>query len=295
MKNIFCLSMLMLVVSITIKSQPLYDSIQVFPGWNLIGSIATGPIDSVIYTIPPNIINSPFYKFNAGNQNAPAGYTISLSLVRMEGYWVKFTSPGWLYIRYGRALWADCGTVDYGGKIYPTVVIGEQCWLRKNLDVGAMVQGTQNQTNNGVIEKYCYNDNPANCDIYGGLYQWDEAMQYVTTTGAQGICPPGWHIPTLAEFQTLSTAVNNNSNALKAIGQGTGGGAGTNTSGFSALLAGSRSGNGNFLDLGGNAYFWSSFNSTGTATDLGLTSNDSNINLNDHNKVYGFSVRCLKD
>ena len=46
-------------------------------------------------------------------------------------------------------------------------------------------------TNNGIIEKYCYDNNPANCAIYGGLYQWNEMMQYTTQQGAQGICPNG--------------------------------------------------------------------------------------------------------
>ena len=76
-----------------------------------------------------------------------------------------------------------------------------------------MIQGNQNAANNGVIEKYCYNDDPNNCNTYGGLYQWNEAMQYVTTQGAQGICPSGWHIPTYAKLQTLKTAVvDNNGN-----------------------------------------------------------------------------------
>ena len=62
--------------------------------------------------------------------------------------------------------------------------------------MGTMINGISNQTNNDTLEKYCYNDDTANCSIYGGLYQWNEAMQYVTTSGAQGICPTGWHIPT---------------------------------------------------------------------------------------------------
>jgi uncharacterized protein (TIGR02145 family) len=33
------------------------------------------------------------------------------------------------------------------------------------------------------------------CDIYGGLYQWDEMMQYVTAEKTKGICPTGWHLP----------------------------------------------------------------------------------------------------
>ena len=146
-----------------------------------------------------------------------------------------------MYFRiWGPGTWPNCGNVTYDGKIYHTVVIGEQCWLRENLDVGTMITGGTNQTNNGLIEKYCYNDNPTNCDTYGGLYQWNEAMQYVITTGTQGICPNGWHIPSFADFATLKAAVGDDGNKLKAVGQGSGGGAGTNTSGFSALLAGYR-------------------------------------------------------
>src|SRR5664280_2888803 len=149
-------------------------------------------------------------------------------------------------------------TVTYPGKTYNTIQIGAQCWLKENLDVGTMIDSLANQTNNGIIEKYCYNNNPANCTTYGGLYLWNEAMQYVTTAGAKGICPTGWHIPTYAEMQTLQTTVGHNGNALKAVGQGTGNGIGTNTSGFSALLAGDRYYTSSFFNLGGYTYFWSS-------------------------------------
>jgi uncharacterized protein (TIGR02145 family) len=120
-----------------------------------------------------------------------------------------------------------CGTniITYAGQTYNTVLIGSQCWLKENLNLGTRIDGSSDQTNNSTIEKYCYDDNDANCTTYGGLYQWNEAMQYVTTAGTQGICPTGWHIPTYAEFQTLVTAVSNDGNALKAIGQGGGSGA----------------------------------------------------------------------
>jgi uncharacterized protein (TIGR02145 family) len=187
-------------------------------------------------------------------------------------------------------------TVFYEGKTYNTVQIGNQCWLRENLDVGVMILGSQEQTNNGVIEKYCYDNDPNNCNTYGGLYQWDETMQYVTTEGAQGICPPGWHLPTLAKFQALAASVNNDGNALKREDQGSGGGQGTNTSGFSALLAGGRYGGGNFYYFGIYATFWSSteINATFVRT-LFLTTNDSGIGLDTNVKGYGFSVRCIKD
>lgn len=76
--------------------------------------------------------------------------------------------------------------------------------LAQNLNVGTRINGLQEQTNNGIIKKYCYGDLDSNCNVYGGLYQWDEAMQYVTTEGVKGICPTGWHLPTDAEWCTLT-------------------------------------------------------------------------------------------
>jgi uncharacterized protein (TIGR02145 family) len=118
-------------------------------------------------------------------------------------------------------------------------------------------------------------------------------MEYITTAGAKGICPTGWHIPTYAELQTLGSTVDNNGNALKAIGQGSGGGIGTNTSGFSALLAGYRP----LCCLGVYAYFWSSsVNDHSGAYFLGLGSDYSTIYFHAGNvEYYGFSIRCLKD
>ena len=97
-------------------------------------------------------------------------------------------------------------------------------------------------------------------------------------------------------FVILISAVNNNGNALKKIGQGTGSGAGTNTSGFSALLAGHRYSGGSFYYLGNIAYFWSSTEgSAAGAYALYLGGYGSGIYLGYGGKDYGFSVRCLKD
>lgn len=192
---------------------------------------------------------------------------------------------------------AGVPTVTYAGKTYNTIQIGNQCWLKENLDVGTMIQGNQSQSNNGTIEKYCYNNDPIKCATYGGLYQWNEVMAYSTTPGTKGICTDGWHIPTKAEFEILQATVggNTNGNALKAIGQGTESGVGTNTSGFSALLAG-YSYNGNITKLGIGAFFWSSTETnTTSALSLYLYYNDSNVYFSIDTKEGGYSVRCLKD
>ena len=188
---------------------------------------------------------------------------------------------------------------DGGGDYYSTIQIGEQCWLKENLDVGTKINSnssSDNQTDNGIIEKYCYDNDETNCDNDGGLYQWDEAMQYSTTPGVQGICPPGWHIPTLAEFQILRDAAGGStgSKVLKAIGVDA---TSTNTSGFSALFAGYRSnGIGDFDDLGINAYFWIStealpFNVRG----MYLNSSDDDVHFGSWDRDDGRCVRCVKD
>lgn len=99
-------------------------------------------------------------------------------------------------------------TIEYEGKVYQTIQIFSQCWLKENLDVGTMISGSEEMTDNGIIEKYCFGNEPDSCTKYGGLYQWDEMMKYSTNQGAQGICPPNWHIPTDEEWKVLEGTVD---------------------------------------------------------------------------------------
>jgi len=204
-------------------------------------------------------------------------------------------TPGPVWSFTTTSVFSCTNRITYAGKSYNTVPIGSQCWLRENLNVGTMITGVTNQTDNSTLEKYCYNNTPSNCDTYGALYQWDEAMQYSISEGTQGICPTGWHIPTFAEMQTLKTTVNNDGNALKAIGQGIFDGAGTNTSGFSALLSGCRT-PGDFAQLTTLGFFWNStvFDVT-NARELRLEDIFNQISLDYREKNYGFSIRCLKN
>ena len=287
MKNVLSVLTLLAVLVSSVSAQ---DTVQVTAGWNLIGSVKEGAIPDVLSTLPDSIITSSFFGYTPG-----VGYESTDTLDNGLGYWVKVNADGIIIFNTAPPI-DTCKprAFTYQGKFYHTVKIGDQCWMAENLDVGTMVTGITNQTDNDTTEKYCYNNDPVNCALYGGLYQWNEAMQYVTTEGAQGICPPGWHIPTYAEFQTFRTAVGFDGNALKAVGQGTLGGAGTNTSGFSALLAGSRYGG--FGDLGYNAVFWSSTeHDAAYAGYLYLYYDSGYILLYDVSKYNGFSVRCLED
>jgi hypothetical protein len=73
------------------------------------------------------------------------------------------------------------------GKKYPTVQIGSQCWMAKNLDFGIKISLNTNQGNNGVVEKYCDEDE---CLVYGGLYQWQEAGQFLFLPAIAGQAIP---------------------------------------------------------------------------------------------------------
>ena len=162
------------------------------------------------------------------------------------------------------------------GHHYNVVKIGDQIWMAENLEIGKMINFGSEETDNGVIEKYCYNNDPKNCEIYGGLYYEDEMMNYTYDNtskhfgskfkeGAQGICPNGWHIPSKSEWDYLIKYLGGRDIAggkLKEAGYrhwslpNTGA---TNESGFTALPGG-----GSFMEssdddiIGKRAYFYTS-------------------------------------
>jgi uncharacterized protein (TIGR02145 family) len=198
----------------------------------------------------------------------------------------------------------------YGGKTYKTVEIGYQCWMAENLNIGTQINTSQDMQDNATIEKYCYDDTEADCDIYGGLYQWDEMMQYTTSESTQGICPDKWHVPSDDEWKQLEMALGmsqseaddtgyrgtDEGKKMKSTNGWISNGNGTNSSGFNALPGGYRDSSGSFdyLDYGG--YWWSSSEgSSSTAWDRRLYYSLDFVYRDYYDKEHGFSVRCLKD
>jgi uncharacterized protein (TIGR02145 family) len=174
-------------------------------------------------------------------------------------------------------------------KVYPTVQIGSQCWLASNLNYGIILASSQDQRDNCVAEKYCYNDNPMNCTNLGGLYQWDELMLFDETPADQGFCPPGWHIPTENDWNTLfATYINNGfaGSPLKYSGY----------SGFNALLSGARHINRGWDFQGFATFFWSSTaRNDNKAWAHGMNDVDPSVSAYPSSRVNAFSVRCLKN
>jgi len=202
------------------------------------------------------------------------------------------------------------------GRKYQTVEIGTQCWMKENLDVGTMINGSESMTDNNIIEKYCHNNNPANCDTYGGLYQWDEVMQY-STTGVQGICPDGWHLPSYWEWETLLNFLEDNSqyhcegnseniakslasadfwntsSVICAVGNTPNN---NNATDFTGLPGGYRYSNGSFYSLYEISPWWSS-NLPAPGSDIyyvSLSFHKPDVNFWYFNKNYGFGLRCIR-
>jgi uncharacterized protein (TIGR02145 family) len=201
------------------------------------------------------------------------------------------------------------------GQVYPTVQIGSQCWMTKNMNVGSMVASSTVQSNNSVIEKHCYDDVSANCMTDGGLYQWAEAVQYMNgaanssnwnplpTGNVQGICPSGWHIPSDNEENELVQYLKDGTSTCDANRSGTWDCAGAGTklrvggsSGFNALLPGYKLSGANYVNRNQFVFFLTtSLSGTSADWNFEVGSGLSTVRRLVHSRHNSCSVRCLKD
>jgi len=186
------------------------------------------------------------------------------------------------------------------GTDYSTVQLGNRCWMAENLNYGTHISSTTHHMNNCQPEKYCYDETTANCTNFGGLYQWDELMDYQDVDTVQGLCPPGWHISTETEWQELITLFQDAAHAGTALKEG-------GSSGFQALLSGFWAAPG-LWSYGASdttlnsALFWtSSSTSTGKALAHGMNSVVNETGYTTSVSTYSSSwsnalpVRCVKD
>jgi uncharacterized protein (TIGR02145 family) len=170
--------------------------------------------------------------------------------------------------------------VIYEGKTYRTVVIGTHTWMAENLNYNA----------SGSV---CYNNNNANCNTYGRLYDWNTALT---------ICPSGWHLPTDAEWTVLTDYIGGSSTAgtnLKAAsGWNTGSGyrPGTDSFGFAALPGGYGYSDGYFDGAGNYGNWWSASESGANIAYIRtMYYNYEVVGTNSSGMAVLFSVRCLQD
>ena len=211
----------------------------------------------------------------------------------------KISTKGSAEVKQPQFLCGRDSIRDIDNFVYPTVTLGNQCWLSENLrtihdpsfsDLSKIIDG-----------RYCYN---LYCEgVEGAHYSWQAAMAGQSAAAEddpsaeiQGICPEGWHIPTKGEWDELDAW-------LKIPGNGGDGSlvpfkmkGADSPSGFDALLIG------NFgyavYDKSKTASFWSSTAYAPDATEgrIVYIADDQPIMLKSHRpKVYGLSVRCVKN
>jgi uncharacterized protein (TIGR02145 family) len=202
---------------------------------------------------------------------------------------------------------AAATVTDIDGNIYHTVTIGTQIWMVENLkttkynDGSDIPQGTPETWPDLTTPAYCwYNDSADKYkDTYGALYNWYAVDP--ASNGGKNICPEGWHVPTDAEWDTLTTYLGGESVAggkLKETGtvHWIDNMYATNEFGFTALPAGSRWSYEDFCCLGYGGYWWCT---TPYDADNGwyreIDASSPYILINGQTKHKGMSVRCIKN
>lgn len=211
------------------------------------------------------------------------------------------------FIKYGTL-------VDHrDGHIYRTVKIGKQTWMAENLDFDV-----------GNNEAKCPGDSVDSCAKYGRMYQWEAAMkighikrpvsenmidpQYYYRWGGsdqmhQGICPDGWHLPSITEWLELMAISGGDSTAGTTLKSQRGWGSsvpqkvkgyetafsenGNDSYGFRALHVNRSS----FM----NTFFWSATEAGPTpGWSVKFTQDPAMFHL-DALKSGFFGIRCLKN
>lgn len=237
---------------------------------------------------------------------------------------------------------------DHEGNVYNTVQIGDQCWTRENMRCvttpknpsQSLMTTCSGWSCTSNYEPHVYSPfstqfsnrltDESLLNMYGYLYNWTAAMDTTSTTyimssfeNRRGICPEGWHIPSITEWQTLSAYVSNQEDYLcdnnstyiaRALADQSSWNSNTssccvgldltqnNATGFSAVATGYIGDNSGprYYSPGNSACFWSSsLHIYSTDIQPYYTSiNYTNADFNDDNyrqMENGFSVRCIKN
>jgi uncharacterized protein (TIGR02145 family) len=207
----------------------------------------------------------------------------------------------------------EISVTDIDGNVYHIVTIGTQEWMKENLKTTKYNDGTAIREITDNYEwaalrtpAYCWynNDAAAYKSTYGALYNW-----YVVSSesnGGKNVCPSGWHVPTLGEWETLKTYLGGIDVAgakLKETGTthwATPNIGATNETGFTALPGGCRLYYGYYFDVGSYGSWWTSTDYSSPIEDdayfQGMNYSDTFVHKGlTHHKEYGFSVRCLKN
>ncbi len=216
-----------------------------------------------------------------------------------SGLIIYNTTTNSLEIRNSSA-WVSLGPA---ADAMPTIQIGNQKWMSKNLDVAFYRNGDEiPQVTDATAwtalttGAWCYyNNDPIQGGKFGKLYNW------YAVNDPRGLAPQGWHIPSDEEWTTLTTTLGGTSVAggkMKEAGivnwtsPNT---AADNSSGWAGMPGGYRNYDGTFSGIGSGGNWWSSSEYYTAAWFRYLSYGSGDVYRNPDPKKTGFSVRCLRD
>ena len=266
------------------------------------GTLLKGPFTGMIRVWDNGSLREPNeveLGWNKGCVKAKYGKTDTLS----NGLVYTCSSTGWSKT----GTFSDCSDIDanWNCKIYKGVQIGTQIWMAENL-------------NHKTKNSFCYNDKESNCTKYGRLYRWSAAMDsigtwpnpqckcgYETTCVVvpphRGVCPAGWHMPVVKEFEILIATVGGIQKLRSTTGWDNSSVSGTDEYSFTALPAGyledySNDGYGFYYEEGDAARFLTaSEKDQYSAYHYKIRNGSYSGEFLGGPKNKAYSVRCIKD
>ncbi len=253
-------------------------------------------------------INKTTASLNAGSFN-----TSMFELTQNQLYFVRAFAINGAGAAYGNEImFTTASTVtDIDGNVYTTLDIGSQKWMTENLRVSRYNNGDEiMHITDGAEWAYLgvtlegawawHNNNAGYDSDFGKLYNW------FAVNDDRNLCPSGWHVPTIVEWDQLRDHLDPNANGnvniagdkMKTTGTAfwkspnTGA---TNEPGFNAVPGGHRSDNGEFYDFDQASWWSSSFSDAANAHNYNLYHDYADAYHYVSTKHFGLSIRCVKD
>ena len=328
MKSLFRISgVILLILSISLTHSCKKDKPSTVPGAPTIGTATAGNAQATVtFTVPVSDGGSAITGYtvtsNPGNitGTGSASSIIVTGLTNGTAYTFIVTATNAI----GTSVASSASNsvtpsvpgpiTDNDGNVYNTVTIGTQVWMAENLKTTKYNDGTP-IPNITVAATWAaattgaysdYSNTPANSTTYGRLYNWyvvdNNAATKVASNGGKNVCPTSWHVPTDAEWTTLTTYLGGEAVAggkLKETGTthwATPNTGATNETDFTALPGGTRGTDGTCKSVGLSGFWWSSAEySSALAWYRGVGGGSTDVLRNGGHKQIGFSVRCVRD
>jgi uncharacterized protein (TIGR02145 family) len=203
--------------------------------------------------------------------------------------------------------------VDIDGNKYTTVNIGNQVWMKENLNATKYQNGDPitnlteglawGQAKAGAWARYNNDATTSNTQKFGLLYNGFAAQDI------RNVCPAGYRVPTDSDLQELTTFLGGGAIAGEKLKEANGTSSlwsspnvASNSSGFTALPAGQRWGAydipqnyGRFEAILTFGQFWTNSNVGSNAISWFLAYNSPELKRETIDKTFGKSIRCIKN